>query len=61
MVKFLEAAAALAGCAVFFVRARPRSVRTGVAHAARPKDFDVVFAHNLVVISDFLIARFERS
>jgi len=53
LVNFLEAAAAHAGCDVFFVRARPCSVRTGVAHAARPKDFDVVFAHNLLLISDF--------
>jgi hypothetical protein len=46
-------AAAHAGCAVFFVRAGTRSVRTCFAHAARPQNFEVVVAHNLLVLSEF--------
>ena len=48
--RVLNPGAASAGCAVFVMGTRPRSVRTRIAHAARPQDPEVVFAHNLFVI-----------
>ena len=48
--RVLNPGAARAGCAVFVMGARPRSVRTRIAHAACPQDPEVVIAHNLLVI-----------
>ena len=50
MFRVLNPRAARAGCAVFVMGARPRSVRTRIAHAACPHDPEVVIAHNLLVI-----------
>jgi hypothetical protein len=48
--RVMNPGAARAGCAVFVMGARPRSVRTRIAHAARPQDPEVVIAHNLLLI-----------
>src|SRR5207253_2180152 len=50
LFRVLNPRAARAGCAVFVMGARPRSVRTRIAHAACPQDPEVVIAHNLLVI-----------
>ena len=48
--RLLNPGAARADCAVLVMGARPRSVRTRIAHAACPQDPEVVIAHNLLVI-----------
>ena len=50
LFRVLNPRAARAGCAVFVMGARPRSVRTRIAHAACPQDPEVVITHNLLVI-----------